>query len=225
MLHPQEGYHISHFSYAWLPKRTIWKEEAGPFQWRSLANTASAGCSWWHSWSWPMLPGGSFDRMWWQWVLRLLLCRWRCRTRLQGWLGGCVGQSPSPSFWILSFQLFPLHPLRLRLPRLHLPSHPGLMQSSSESPRREERKGWKTVQRSNNWKPLEFGKRYKPTDSRTKGTPNKRNPVKSKPRYIIVKLLKDKDKNAWKLWYSWGKSNVNRGEFLLRNHGVQKEGL
>lgn len=50
MLHPQGGYRISHFSYAWLPKRTVWKEEAGPFRWRSLANTASAGCSWWHRW-------------------------------------------------------------------------------------------------------------------------------------------------------------------------------
>ena len=53
---------------------------------------------------------------------------------------GVWGQSPSPSFWISSFQLFPPHPLRL--PRLHRPSHQGLKAKQQWVPkerRREER--------------------------------------------------------------------------------------
>lgn len=124
---------------SWPPKRTVWKEGQGRFRWRSHSrNTA---------WSSARDGTGPVRRLCCQEAplinamavsLQASALQVGVQSLVRRVAGGVWGQSPSPSFWISSFQLFPLRSLRLRL-WLHCPSHQGLNAKQSESPKQRRR--------------------------------------------------------------------------------------
>lgn len=63
-------------------------------------------------------------------------------------------------------------------------------------PRKREEMGCKVIHRNNGWKLPQTSKSQKLMDLRSLGTPNRIDLKKSTPRYIILKLLKTKDKET-----------------------------
>lgn len=83
---------------------------------------------------------------------------------------------------------------------------------------------WKSIPRNSLWQLLKFGKRCKPTDSRSSVNLQMINPQKLIPRHSIIKLLETKNKDCKQLVrHVQDNTSSNDTTFLMWNHGDQKK--